>query len=32
VKRRAIGIRPSRSSLRSFTEKGDYVILIQENT
>ena len=30
-KRRAIGSRPSASSLRSFAEKADYVILIQEN-
>ena len=32
LKRRAIGSRPSGSSLRSFAEKADYVILIQENT
>ena len=29
---RAIGSRPSGSSLRSFAEKADCVILIQENT
>ena len=32
LKRRAVGSRPFRSSLRSFAEKADYVILIQENT
>jgi hypothetical protein len=32
LKRRAIGRRPSGSSLRSFAEKADYVILMQENT